>query len=316
MEFGLELQALHVRRSDVGRKGAGRREPRPRDRAARQGQDDVFVLVEEPGRVEAHSPVEELRLQAEFIGGQGLGPECQLLRDVERPRINAPALIAGRVLRIDHHIPGDVIVDIGAPVPPLSLAGRAREPGRRPVEAEQRAVRRIADIERRPRQAGRRHGPVRIVARIGIGLVLPRRAHAARDFQGVRQVEGRVGEQGPGGRGGGVRPMDEAQRSVAPGPSAAERRDAGAHIGQVDPGPQCAVLDVAEGAEGVVELVVQERAVQPQLLAPLTMLEGLEQLLDRDGRAVGVVAEVVEIVAGGGDELQAGLFTQLPVDRS
>ncbi len=105
--------------------------------------------------------------------------------------------------------------------------------------------------------------------------------------------------------------MDEVEGEVRHA-----RDGAGPHIGQIHARLFAAVLVGIEGADRVVDLVVEEIAVQAEFLGHLAVTQRLEQQLDADGRRGRVLGEGVEEVAIAGNRLQGEVICQLPVDRA
>ncbi len=103
IDRGFELEALHVGGADVVGAQAGCLQ-RPIRRTRTLAEDDVVVLVEERGTVQAHAAVEQVGLEAHFVGGERFRLERQTLVGHERPRIDAAALEAGRDRRVGEEL--------------------------------------------------------------------------------------------------------------------------------------------------------------------------------------------------------------------
>ncbi len=191
----LRLEAVHVRGTDVGGQSARCRR-RARQRAHAQGQLDVLVVVVEGGQVQAHAPLEQVGLQAELVGGQGLRLERQRLRRIEGPRIDAAALVARRGLHIGHDVVGQLIVESQTIV-----GASAAERGRLAVQVVDEAV-----VAR-----GRNVGAVGVVPIVGVRLLLTGVTHTGIDGEGLRRMPLGIQEARAGRRVHAVGPVDEVK---------------------------------------------------------------------------------------------------------
>ncbi len=124
-------------------------------------------------------------------------------------------------------------------------------------------------------------------------------AHARGDLDAVGHVEDPVEEPGDRLRRRLVGPVDEVEGGVD----------------QVDPGLEGAVPILPERAGREVEALVEQRAVQTELLADLGLLLDLQELLDRERRAVLILGERVLVAPIRRDRLQAEVGRDVVIDR-
>ena len=214
-QFGLEARTARIARVDA--RGARRLLRHHGDRADRNGDLQALDLADETREVEAQLAIEQIALEADFVAGQRFGVERDDLCRVERARVGAAALEAGRHAGIDQQFGREAIIDRGAEIGAVALVACDRSRQRSAVGT------RIADAvgsadrieEAVDRAIGIEPEVVILLAFIGI-------AHAGIDMQVGHDFERAVDERRLA-LGWGKIGLDELQREHADGAHSRDR---------------------------------------------------------------------------------------------
>ena len=272
-------RGLHLKTLDRGIAGIGDLTA-GRTRAQLQTQLQVLILRVEHGRIQAQLAIEEVGLGTDLTRTQLLRIERLSLRRHKRTRADTAALEAGRVLGVGHDLIAPAVLSRHTIVDIAAVIVAAQA-----IEHTQE----------------RMHRTVTRKAREGVVLVLFGVTHASGQRQSVGDAVTQMSEHRLGVGIGHV-VLLELQRIVA-------------GVTQVLPGLIARTLILIKAAEGVIQLAIDQGAVEAQLFGKRMERQRAITQLHRHGRLVVVIGKAAVVLAIGGDRLEAGRVTELPVSR-